>query len=346
MAAIVVLAACNKDEEETTNTGTANAGAYRTGVFMVNEGNFGANNASISYIQSDGSVQEDVFLDVNGRNLGDVLQSATWANGRVYAVLNNSGKVEVMNASTFSSVGVITGVDYPRYVVSNSTNFYISNGAMAGEVKVGSASGTSINASISVGNGPEEMAIQGNTLVVCNSGGWLRDSTLSVISVSTNTVTQTVEVSDRPREIVVDANGDYWVMCSGDNYYNSDFTAIETITPPVLHRVNGASLDVDFTYTIDVETETYHPKSIALSPDGRTLYFVNRNIYRMYIDGTTPELLIAGNFNTVDVAADGNLWLTSVSDFISPSTVYHYSNTGTLVRTYTAGMGSSAVVVR
>lgn len=96
-------------------------------ILILNEGNFMWSNSSISVLK-DGKIFNNVFENVNGKNLGDVLQSAINIQGKWYLILNNSGKIEIVDDKTFSSIGKITGLFSPRYLyVLNSNNALVTN---------------------------------------------------------------------------------------------------------------------------------------------------------------------------------------------------------------------------
>lgn len=339
----VVLNSCKKDTtEETPAPSNTN---YTTGVFFMNEGNFGANNASISYIAPDGSRVEDLYFSENGIGMGDVLQSAEWHNGNVYAVLNNSAKLEIIGASDFKRKATVIGADYPRYFIgTGNTKGYLSNGAMAGDVKIIDLTTNTITGSIGVGKGPEQMVMHGNTVWVCNSGGWMRDSTVSVIDVTTNSVIHTLDLTDRPMDVLIDTEGYCWVLCAGETVWNSDFSAIEYETLPMLHKINTSNYNIE--WSMPAGTLGEHPKSMALSADGASIYIANGSLYKVNRLSGTSASWIDGNFQFVDVSPTGDVWLTETSNFIQASTVHRYTASGTLVSTVSAGIGTSAVEVR
>lgn len=346
-AAILLLASCKKDNEETNQTPDTPAN-YATGVFFINEGNYGANNASIAAIDSKGTLHADAFYEVNGQPLGDVLQSATWIDGKIFAVLNNSGKIEVINATSFSRSTTIAGLNYPRYLTQvSSDKAYLTQGALAGTVEVIDLNTNQLVGSIGVGFGPEQITLHNGKAIVCNSGGWSRDSTVTIINTATNSVDATVEVGNRPLESVVDYTGNIWVLCSGDDVYNEDFTQLLYSTPAQLIHLSGSSFETLGTYPIGNLGD--HPRSIAISNDGKKLFVANNGIFEMNLlspeSGWVQRSTIATS--TVDVhVATGDVWATSISDFVNPSNTYRYGPSWAVLSTFSSGIGTSAVVVR
>ena len=101
---------------------------FDDGYFVTNEGNFGSGNGSVSFISNNGSVQNDVFYNTNMFYLGDVVQSMTIANDKGYIVVNNSGKVEVVDSADLSLKYSITDLTSPREVIKVSDSVvYISD---------------------------------------------------------------------------------------------------------------------------------------------------------------------------------------------------------------------------
>ena len=112
-ALFLTLSSCVKDqpteEEESALITSGN------GVYIINEGNFQFGNASVSYYDVDTkTLKEDIYKTANSIALGDVAQSMAVLNNKAYIVVNNSSKIEVVNAQTFVSVATIAGLPSPR----------------------------------------------------------------------------------------------------------------------------------------------------------------------------------------------------------------------------------------
>jgi len=95
LASTAMLTSCKKDEEPQIEEPFFED--YATGAYVVNEGAFLDNNASITHISNAGTVTNDVYYQVNGVELGDVFQSFAAIGDRGFAILNNSQKIEVVD---------------------------------------------------------------------------------------------------------------------------------------------------------------------------------------------------------------------------------------------------------
>ena len=86
--------------------------SFENGVFIIHEGNFQGGNASLSFLNYfTGIMSNGVFSSANNDvPLGDVGQSMEVHNGKGFIVVNNSGKIEVVDLNGLSSAGTISGL--------------------------------------------------------------------------------------------------------------------------------------------------------------------------------------------------------------------------------------------
>lgn len=87
------------------------------GVYIVNEGNFMYGNSSLSFYDPETKrVYDCVFQARNSAPLGDVAQSMNIWNNLGFVVVNNSGKIYVIDSRTAEFKGSISGLSSPRYM--------------------------------------------------------------------------------------------------------------------------------------------------------------------------------------------------------------------------------------
>lgn len=279
----VGMVSCEKDDGK--------PGKYENGAIVLNEGAFMQSNASVSWVsyQSD-SVVNNVFEKVNARPLGDVLQGAVKANGKIYLVLNYSGKVVIVNSTDFVQSGEVNNLNNPRYAVVADGKLYVSqwNGwGQKGAVMVYTANGSEKIDSIPVGTGAEGIIYAAGKVWVANSGGFGVDSTVTVINTSTLQGEKTIVVGYCPKEFTVDANGKVWVLCSGTTIYDENWN-VAGHKPSSLVAINTSTMSVEKSVNL---FNDMHPSHIDISPDKQTIYFGGgfgfNGVYSIPINATT-----------------------------------------------------------
>ncbi len=187
-------------------------------VLVVNQGQFQQGNATISLLDPEtGEVTLDVFQSANGRPLGDVAQSVTPFNGRLYVVVNNSHKVEVLNGSTFVSEGVIAIPDNagPRHIAFSGAKAYVS-ALYSDAVYVVNPATNAVLDTIRVGSGSEGLATAGGYLYVANNllPGFETDNRITVVRTDQDRVVERWVTGVGPVQVQV-VGAHLVVSCSG-----------------------------------------------------------------------------------------------------------------------------------
>ena len=129
------------------------------GVFIPCEGNFMYGNASLSYYdKTNKTVENQVFYRANGLPVGDVLQSVALRDSLAYLVVNNSGKIYVINKDNFKYSAKITDFVSPRYICFAASKAYVTD-MYSRAIYVVNPRTNSIEKSISVDDGSGEQIV-------------------------------------------------------------------------------------------------------------------------------------------------------------------------------------------
>jgi hypothetical protein len=202
------------------------------GMYLLNEGNMGSNKATIDYIDfSKGIYIRNIYGERNPnviKELGDVGNDIQVYGNRLYAVINCSHKVEVMDLHSCRRIGQI---DIPncRYIRFHGDKAYVSsyvgpvsidpNAQLGAIIEVDTAT-LRITRQVTVGYQPEEFEIVGDYLYVANSGGYRApdyDSTLSVIDLQDFRQIKKIPVCVNPHRVRKDHYNRLWITSRGDH---------------------------------------------------------------------------------------------------------------------------------
>lgn len=336
------ITSCEKEITEPELPTTIIPTSYNDGVFIVNQGGFGKGNGSINfYSRSKKEVSsDDIFYGVNIYALGDVAQSMELYNGKGYIVVNNSQKIEVVDATSFKTKGVISNLALPRYFLGvNNTTGYVSQwgDGFTGTVQVINLSNNTISSTISTGKGAEAMVKVGDKVYVACSGGFGTDSVVAVIDTKTNTVVKNIVVGVNPLSLQIDANGNVWALCKGSMDYS--------VTPAqVKHTGQLSCIDItaDTVKTKLPFTTTLSDSPLAINKAKNTLYYCyNSKTFSHTISATTLSSTEFINRDFYSIAVDpltDYLYGADAGNFASKGKVIRYNATGTLIDEFSVGI--------
>jgi hypothetical protein len=227
------LTSCRKEEEIIPSTRVqvteGRVGLQTRGFFLLNEGNMGSNKATLDYLDyGSGLYMRNIYAERNPnvtKELGDVGNDLQIYRDRIYAVINMSNLVEVMDLRTAKHIQAIS-IPNCRYIVFRGDYAYVSSyaGTLNESGRIGYVAKIDLRelkviATCDVGRQPEEMAILGNKLYVANSGGYEPanyDNTISVIDLDTFTEVKKVKIAINLHRIQVDPKGRLWISSRGN----------------------------------------------------------------------------------------------------------------------------------
>ena len=315
------------------------------GMYLLNEGNMGSNKCTLDFYDSTtGKYHRNIYAERNPsvvKELGDVGNDLQIYGDKLYAVINCSNFIEVMDVETAQHLGQIN-VTNCRYITFNDGKAYVSSyagpvgidpNARPGKVVEVDTTSLAVTREVVVGYQPEEMVIKDGKLYVANSGGYRfpdYDRTVSVIDLKTFQVIKTIDVAINLHRMKLDRYGRIYVSSRGDYYgTGSDVFIIDTQTDRVTGNLGIAASEMclsgDSIYMTSVEW-SYVTESNTIT---YALYDVKQNkiVSRNFItDGTETEITIpygiAVNPETKEI------FVTDAKSYVVPGYLYCFSPEG------------------
>ncbi|GAL86876.1 hypothetical protein Alfi_2284 [Sporocytophaga myxococcoides] len=297
-----------------------------SGVYITNEGNFTWGNASVSYYNfSDQLVTEDAFKAANNRQLGDVCQSMSIINGKAYIVVNNSFKIEVVTPDSLKSVGVISGLSSPRYILAvNETKAYVTD-YKRNAVYVVDLSTNHVIKEIPCRGWTEELVMAGNKVFITN----VRKQYLYVINPVSDIIEDSIKIGMNAYSVKTDKDNKVWVLAGR----NGSVAA-------TLHRINPVNNVIEQTLSFNASD---NPSSLKINGTKDTLYYLNKGVCQLPISETSLHaitLIPQGNMLFYGLGIDpasGVIFVSDAIDYVQPGIVYRYQPNGTLLNSFKVG---------
>lgn len=323
-AILTLTNGCKKPEEIKVETEN-----YK-GILVVNEGKYGASNGSIGLFKNGNNTYFNAFEKANNRPLGDIVQSINKLNNKFYIAVNNSNKIEIVNADNFNNESTIS-VSSPRYILPiNPNKAYISH-LYSNEVSILNLQNNSVSGKINIDHWSENMAlINSKAFVGTNS------KIISVINTSTDKLIDSILVGNGLNKII-DINNNKGVALSTG--------LVDYTTGNVLE--NGKlvffSADSNKTYnTINLSSGSYGG---SMATYGSTIYYTlgDNKLYSINTDGTNNQLFLslASGTSIYGLNVDpknGWIYITDAKDYNSAGKIYIYNASKQFVKEFTSGI--------
>jgi len=305
-------------------------------MLVLSEGLMNLNNSTLAYYDFvEKELITDYFLQKNGRGLGDTANDMILYGSKIYIAVNVSSQVEVIDANTGSSVKRIPVFDenerarQPRYLTYKDGKVYLScfDGNL---VRIDTLS-LEIDGMVKCGRNPEGLCIANEKIYVANSGGLDNpnyDNTVSVVDLKTFKELKKIRVAENPYKVFADSQGDVYVSSRG-NYSTSQpyrFQRIDSYIDKVIQDFDGLNVlnfsihdDIIYMYSYDFNSDNNWIKTFdCLSEKVIAENFIT--------DGTKVEKPYSVQVNPYD----GNIYITSTSDFSMTGDVLCFNPGGEL----------------
>jgi len=304
--------------------------------FILCEGNFGSNNSSLW--QYDGKdTQGPVYWDLTTNTLGDVGQSLTIDDNRLFIIVNNSHNIEVLDLESLDNLETISlPFSSPRYFAVKDNFGYVSSWGAQGIIKVDLNSYTAVD-TISVGALPEYMIVDGNMMYVSitmNSMWGSENKVFSYdLSMNSPVALDTFEVVSGPGKMLLKDN-ELWVAST---YYDdawqsyAGMSKIDLITKNVITKDYGVTFDFARDL-IEFDGSVYQTYSDGIVKIGNDLNFITAEKI-----GTLSKKVYSANVK------DNKIYL-GTTDYAAPDTVFVLNKDGEIEDELKVGAIPAAMV--
>lgn len=337
VAATPFMASCSDDD---SNNPKVVVEATGDGLFVVNSGNYGYGNASLSYYNPETkTVTNNVFYTANGQKLGDVAQSMTIHNGTGWVIVNNSHVIFAIDPVTFKEKGRITDFTSPRNIhFISDTKAYVTqlwdNRVVVVNPKTYQVSGHITVPNMTMENGSTEQMVQIGKYVYINC--WSYNNRVIKIDTTTDKVVAEVTVGLQPCSLVADKNDKLWTLCDG-GYYGSPYG----YEAPCLMQIDPTNMAVIRTLPMELGVSVS-----ALLTNGQRdeLYWCGGDVWRMNISDAslpTTSLIKADGrwFNAMSIdPVPGDIYVADALDFTQSGVIYRYDKNGVKVDDFRVGV--------
>jgi len=315
------------------------------GFYLLNEGNMGSNKASIDYYDFTQAVYtRHIYQAANPtmpQNLGDVGNDIRIYGNRLYAVINCSNFIEVMDATSAKHIGTIQ-IPNARYLRFQGKYGYVTSYAgpilidqnykQLGYVAKFDTASLQIIDTCHVGFQPDELEIADGHVYVANSGGYMTpnyETTISVIDMSTFTREDPIVVAKNLHHVRADHYHQLWVSARGDYYDDSSaLYCIDMYTNKVIDTiplaVSNMWLDGDSLYVYGTSW------SYVTMSNQITYGIINIRSHdiltRNFIHDPIAQITLPYGLMVHPITKD--IYITDAKNYVSPGTLWCLTKEG------------------
>lgn len=326
---LIICFACNKENPPTTNYNELDGG-----VFILNEGNFTYGNASLSfYNDNKKTINNEIFYNANEFPLGDVAQSMIIHNNKGYIVINNSGKITVIDINNFTHIKTISALTSPRYILPTNNNKAYVTDLYSHYISILDIEQGTITGSIYIGKSTEQIIKINDFAYTIN---WNNGNNIYKIDINNDTLIDSLFVGYQPNSLVKDKHNNIWILCDGG--YNG--SANQDTAALIYVESNNFSIKKRFLFN-NLNTS---PNNLNINAAGDSLFYINGSwgsnainksgIYTMSIyDTELPAEPLIPEKNNLFYALSINpknseLYVSDAIDYMQKGIVFRYTQQG------------------
>lgn len=345
---LILMDSCRKEpgliNPQSTQVVIPGQGGNSLNFYLLNEGNMGSNKSSLDFYDNNLGIYKSNIYGINNPSvplgLGDVGTDIAIYGSKLYIVLTNSNKVEILDKYTAKRLGQIN-IHNGRFLAFYQNKVLISSydgfvGLADTSFQFSSNGSAEIQHKISVGRQPEQMAIIGDKLYVANSGGYSApnyDSTVSVVDLNTMQEIKKIPIAINLFHIVKDDNNLLWISSRG-NYLNIP-SSLYILDPKTLQivkhiqkQVGGYTLFKDKAYFYSVDYDLSNGVQTKISyfvMDTHNFQILNDH----FIDKTIEDKIQFPYLIAIDPVSE-DIYLSDGGNYVNPGMLYCFNKAGIL----------------
>ena len=295
-------------------------------LFTLCEGNFGSSNSSLwSSTLNGGGMHDIVHWDESSNPLGDVGQSMSVYQGKLYIVMNNSHTIEVMSLAggIYYESTLDLPSSSPRYITFNGEKGYISSWNL-NAILILNLNNMEIIDTVEIDGKPEKMIYFEEHLYISvpNKSDWSTNDKVLKMRLNDNVIVENFTVEPGPSMIALHDSLLFITSSSYDDIWNkySGISTINLSTSEIL-RYNAG------------QTTSY----------GSDIFVFQNEIYQIFQGGLVPlnddlspnTSQKIGNYPSL-YSADSyeDFLVLGISDYVAPDTVIVLSNEGVVLEEF------------
>lgn len=247
-----------------------NIGVYPDGASSISEYNPNTN-----------TIEHNLYRKANVNIPGSLVTDILIDGNNMFLVMNGSENIIVVDKNTYELKYNIKNLGNPRRIVKVATDKFYVTDYTSNAVLVLDMATRKVVKTLDVGDSPDRMFVHDDLTFVCNTGSVNRDSTLTIIRNTADTIVKKLNVGDTPNSIVKDRDDNMFVLCSGYST-PSDPTAttysqirkfnLDSLTMAIDSNEVLAAID-----TVVFEDILIRGCDLQISADGEYLYYLGNN---------------------------------------------------------------------
>ncbi len=305
--------------------------------YILSEGGFSSGSSKLSLY----NISQNVFTQniFSPGNLGLYPDGLIFCNNSLYLLEqgNYGGQGKIYKLDTNGIVQNYRSFGINPYSLAIADNkIYTTNGPSSKVIVLDINNFTTIK-EITVGLFPQEIIAYKNKIFVCNTSiyGGSKDSTISVINTTTDSIIATISVHKDPSSLAISKDSALLVGCPGNN------GKIFKIDVNTYQKFDSISLSSGF------------DRDISVDMNSGNIYYINYNNGISYCNFSTGQVTdIINNPNpSVNYFYGYNYdyisskhFIVDAKNFMINGNLYIYNSNGSLANTFTTGIAPRRIV--